>query len=251
MTKIAIVTGSSRGLGRNTALSIARRGGDVIITYHSRTEEAQALVKEIEAIGRKAVALQLDAGDSHAFGAFADQVRASLRQTWNRDTFDYLVNNAGHGGMASITETTEALFDKMVDVHFKGVFFLTQALLPLMADGGRIVNVSSGLTRVCFPGFSVYSAVKGAVEVLTRYMAKELGSRGIAVNTVAPGAIETDFGGGAVRDSADVNKLFADMTALGRVGVPDDIGPMIASLLSEDNRWVNAQRIEVSGGQGI
>jgi NAD(P)-dependent dehydrogenase (short-subunit alcohol dehydrogenase family) len=251
MTKIAIVTGSSRGLGRNTALSIARRGGDVIITYHSRAEEAQAVVKEIEAIGRKAVALQLDAGDTRAFGPFAGQVRAALRQTWSRDTFDHLVNNAGHGDMASITETTEALFDKMVDVHFKGVFFLTQALLPLMADGGRIVNVSSGLTRVCFPGFSVYSAVKGAVEVLTRYMAKELGGRGIAVNAVAPGAIETDFGGGAVRDSTDVNKLFADMTALGRVGVPDDIGPMIASLLSEDNRWVNAQRIEVSGGQGI
>lgn len=251
MTKIAIVTGSSRGLGRNTALSIARRGSDVIITYHSRAEEAQAVVKEIEAIGRKAVALQLDAGDARAFGPFADQVRAALRQTWSRDTFDHLVNNAGHGDMASFTETTEALFDKMVNVHFKGVFFLTQALLPLMADGGRIVNVSSGLTRVCFPGFSVYSAVKGAVEVLTRYMAKELGGRGIAVNTVAPGAIETDFGGGAVRDSADVNKLFADMTALGRVGVPDDIGPMIASLLSEDNRWVNAQRIEVSGGQGL
>lgn len=251
MNRIAIVTGSSRGLGRNAALSIARRGGDVIITYHSRADEAQAVVKEIEAIGRKAVSLQLDAGDVRAFGPFADQVRAALRQTWNRDTFDHLVNNAGHGDMASITETTEALFDKMVDVHFKGVFFLTQELLPLMADGGRIVNVSSGLTRVCFPRFSVYSAVKGAVEVLTRYMAKELGSRGIAVNTVAPGAIETDFGGGAVRDSADVNKLFAEMTALGRVGVPDDIGPMIASLLSEDNRWVNAQRIEVSGGQGI
>lgn len=251
MTKIAIVTGSSRGLGRNTALAIARRGGDVIVAYLSRSEDAQAVVKEIEAIGRKAVALQLDAGDVRTFGPFADKVRAALRQTWGRNTFDHLVNNAGHGDMASITDTTEAMFDKMVNVHFKGVFFLTQALLPLMADGGRIVNVSSGLTRVCFPGFSVYSAVKGAVEVLTRYMAKELGGRGIAVNTVAPGAIETDFGGGAVRDSADVNKLFADMTALGRVGVPDDIGPMIASLLSEDNRWVNAQRIEVSGGQGI
>ena len=251
MTKIAIVTGSSRGLGRNTALAIVRRGGDVIVTYHSRAEDAQAVVKEIEAIGRKAVALQLDAGDVRAFGPFAEKVRAALRQTWGRDTFDHLVNNAGHGDMASITDTSEAMFDKMVDVHFKGVFFVTQALLPLMADGGRIVNLSSGLTRVCFPGFSVYSAVKGAIEVLSRYMAKELGGRGIAVNTVAPGAIETDFGGGAVRDSADVNKLFADMTALGRVGVPDDIGPMIASLLSEDNRWVNAQRIEVSGGQGI
>ncbi len=251
MNKIAIVTGSSRGLGRNTALAIARRGGDVIVTSHSRAEDAQTVVKEIEAIGRKAVALQLDAGDVRTFGPFADKVRAALRQTWGRNTFDHLVNNAGHGDMASLTDTTEALFDKMVDVHFKGVFFLSQALLPLMADGGRIVNLSSGLTRVCFPGFSVYAAVKGAVEVLTRYMAKELGARGIAVNTVAPGAIETDFGGGAVRDSADVNKLFADMTALGRVGVPDDIGPMIASLLSEDNRWVNAQRIEVSGGQGI
>lgn len=251
MTKIAIVTGSSRGLGRNTALAIARRGGDVIVTYHSRAEDAQAVVKEIEAIGRKVVALQLDAGDVRAFGPFAEKVRAVLRQTWGRDTFDHLVNNAGHGDLASITDTSEAMFDKMVDVHFKGVFFVTQALLPLMADGGRIVNLSSGLTRVCFPGFSVYSAVKGAIEVLSRYMAKELGGRGIAVNTVAPGAIETDFGGGAVRDSADVNKLFADMTALGRVGVPDDIGPMIASLLSEDNRWVNAQRIEVSGGQGI
>lgn len=208
-------------------------------------------MKEIEAIGRKAVALQLDVGDVRAFGPFAEKVRAVLRQTWGRDTFDHLVNNAGHGDMASITDTSEAMFDKMVDVHFKGVFFVTQALLPLMADGGRIVNLSSGLTRVCFPGFSVYSAVKGAIEVLSRYMAKELGGRGIAVNTVAPGAIETDFGGGAVRDSADVNKLFADMTALGRVGVPDDIGPMIASLLSEDNRWVNAQRIEASGGQGI
>lgn len=251
MTKIAIVTGSSRGLGRNTELAIARRGGDVIVTYHSRAEDAQAVVKEIEAIGRKAVALQLDVGDVRAFGPFAEKVRAVLRQTWGRDTFDHLVNNAGHGDMASITDTSEAMFDKMVDVHFKGVFFVTQALLPLMADGGRIVNLSSGLTRVCFPGFSVYSAVKGAIEVLSRYMAKELGGRGIAVNTVAPGAIETDFGGGAVRDSADVNKLFADMTALGRVGVPDDIGPMIASLLSEDNRWVNAQRIEASGGQGI
>lgn len=251
MTKIAIVTGSSRGLGRNTALAIARKGADVIVTYHSRAEDAQAAVKEIEAIGRKAVALQLDAGDTAGFARFAERVRSALRESWSRDTFDHLVNNAGHGDMASIAGTPEAMFDKMVDVHFKGVFFLTQALLPLMADGGRIVNVSSGLTRVCFPGFSVYAAVKGAVEVLTRYMAKELGGRGIAVNTVAPGAIETDFGGGAVRDSADVNKLFAGMTALGRVGVPDDIGPMIASLLSDDNRWVNAQRIEVSGGQGI
>ena len=202
-------------------------------------------------MGRKAIALQLDVSDVSAFKPFAEQLRTALRKTWQRDTFDHLVNNAGHGDMASIAETTEAQFDKLVNVHFKGVFFLTQALLPLIADGGRIVNLSSGLTRVSFPGFSVYSAVKGAVEVLSVYMAKELGSRRIAVNTVAPGAIETDFLGGAVRDTPDLNNTFAGMTALGRVGVPDDIGPMIASLLTEDNRWINAQRIEVSGGQVI
>jgi len=161
------------------------------------------------------------------------------------------VNNAGQGDYALIEQTTEEQFDGLVNVHFKGVFFLTQALLPMIANGGRIINLSSGLTRVSFPGYAAYAAVKGAVEVLSVYMAKELGGRGIAVNTVAPGAIETDFGGGAVRDNSEVNKLFADMTALGRTGLPDDIGPMIASLLSEENRWVNAQRIEVSGGQGI
>jgi NAD(P)-dependent dehydrogenase (short-subunit alcohol dehydrogenase family) len=251
MTKIALVTGASRGLGRNTALNIARKGSDVIITYQSREEVAQSVVAEIRAMGRKAMAFQLDVGDVSAFMPFAERLRAALRQTWQRDTFDHLVNNAGHGDMASIAETTEPQFDRLVNVHFKGVFFLTQALLPLIADGGRIVNLSSGLTRISFPGFSVYSAVKGAVEVLSIYMAKELGSRGIAVNTVAPGAIETDFLGGAVRDTPDLNRTFADMTALGRAGMPDDIGPMIASLLSEDNRWINAQRIEVSGGQVI
>lgn len=251
MSRIAIVTGASRGLGRNTALAIARHGGDVIVTYQSRAAEAEAVVAEIQAMGRKAVALQLDAGVVAGFAPFAERLRAALRETWQRDSFDHLVNNAGHGDMALIAETTEAQFDRLVSVHFKGVFFLTQALLPLMADGGRIVNLSSGLTRVSYPGFAAYSAVKGAVEVLSLYMAKELGGRGIAVNTVAPGAIETDFLGGAVRDTPDLNQAFAGMTALGRVGVPDDIGPMIASLLSEDNRWVNAQRIEVSGGQAI
>ncbi len=251
MTKIALVTGASRGLGRNTALSIARHGGDVVLTYQSRREEAQAAVAEITAMGRKAVAFQLDTGNVSSLAAFAGQLRTALRETWQRDSFDHLVNNAGQGIYAMIDQTTEAQFDDLVNVHFKGVFFLTQALLPLIADGGRIVNLSSGLTRTCFPGYAAYACVKGAVEVLTRYMAKELGARGIAVNTVAPGAIETDFGGGGVRDNADINKLFADMTALGRAGLPDDIGPMIASLLLEDNRWVNAQRIEVSGGQGI
>lgn len=251
MTNIAIVTGASRGLGRNTALSIARKGGDVVVTYQRQEAGAQAVVAEIRAMGRKAVALRLDTGDVSAFPAFAQALRAALRETWQRDSFDHLVNNAGHGDYALIADTTEAQFDGLVNVHFKGVYFLTQTLLPLIADGGRIVNLSSGLTRVSYPGYAAYAAVKAAVELLTVYMAKELGSRGIAVNTVAPGAIETDFGGGAVRDNPDVNRIFADMTALGRAGLPDDIGPMIAGLLTADNRWVNAQRIEVSGGQGI
>lgn len=251
MTKIALVTGSSRGLGRNAALSIARKGGDVVVTYRTREDEAEAVVAEIEAMGRKAVALQLDTGDMSGFRYFAEGLRRALVDTWERETFDHLVNNAGHGDMAAIADTTEGQFDALVNVHFKGVFFLTQVLLPLLADGGRIVNLSSGLTRISYPGFAAYSAMKGAVEVLSVYMAKEFGSRGIAVNSVAPGAIETDFLGGAVRDMPDLNSVFAEMTALGRVGVPDDIGPMIASLLSDDNRWVNGQRIEVSGGQVI
>lgn len=251
MTKVSLITGASRGLGRNTALNIARRGGDVVLTYHRRSDKAERIVAEIQAMGSKAVALQLDAGDITTFAGFADRLRAALRGTWQRETFDHLVNNAGHGEYAPIAETTEAQFAGLVNVHLKGVFFLTQTLLPLIADGGRIVNISSGLTRFAYPGYAAYAAMKGAVEVLTLYMAKELGARGIAVNTVAPGAIETDFGGGAVRDNAEINKGLADITALGRVGVPDDIGPMVANLLSEDNRWVNAQRIEVSGGQAI
>ncbi len=251
MTKIALVTGASRGLGRNTALNIARRAADVIITYQSREQEAQAVVTEIRAMGRKAVALQLDTGAVAGFASFAARLRTLLADIWQRDSFDHLVNNAGHGDYALIEHTTEAQFDQLVNVHFKGVFFLTQTLLPLLADGGRIVNLSTGLTRVSAPGWAAYAAAKAAVEMLTLYMAKEFGPRGIAVNTVAPGAIETDFFGGAVRDTPDFNKFFADMTALGRVGVADDIGPMVASLLSEDHRWVNAQRIEVSGGQGI
>lgn len=251
MPTISIVTGGSRGLGRNTAVSIARHGGDVILTYRSGAEAATAVVAEIEGLGRKAVALQLDVSDISAFPAFVESVRSALKSTWGRDSFDHLVNNAGHGEMAGFAETTEALFDSLFDVHVKGVFFLTQALLPLLADGGRIVNLSSGLTRVSYPGFSTYSAAKGAVETLTLYMARELGGRGITANTVAPGAIETDFLGGAVRDTPAYNEAFAAMTALGRVGLPDDIGPAVASLLGPDNRWVTGQRIEVSGGQNI
>jgi NAD(P)-dependent dehydrogenase (short-subunit alcohol dehydrogenase family) len=251
MTKIALITGGSRGLGANTALNIARQGGDVIITYHSNSDAAAAIVAQIEALGRKAVPLQLDTGNVASFGDFRAALTGALTNTWQRDTFDHLVNNAGHGEYTLLGATTEAQFDGLMNVHFKGVYFLTQTLAPMIADNGRIVNLSSGLTRFAFPGYSVYAAMKGAVEVLTNYMAKELGARGIAVNTVAPGAIETDFGGGAVRDNAEINKHIAAGITLGRVGVPDDIGPMIARLLSEDNRWINAQRIEVSGGQMI
>lgn len=250
-TTISLITGGSRGLGRSTALHIARNGGDVVITYQQRRGDAEAVVAEIRALGRKAVALPLDAGAVSTFPAFVAALRQALRDTWQCERFDHLVNNAGHGEVAPIAEMTEAQFDSLVNVHFKGVFFLTQALLPLLADGGRIVNLSSGLTRVSAPGWAAYAAAKGAVEVLSVYLAKELGGRGITANTVAPGAIETDFFGGAVRDTPAFNQFFAGMTALGRVGLPDDVGPMIASLLGPANRWVNAQRIEVSGGQGI
>lgn len=251
MTTISLVTGASRGLGRNTASSIARHGGDVIVTYRDGKDAADAVVADIRALGRKAVALRLDTSKVSSFPDFVLAVRAALRDTWGRDTFDHLINNAGHGEMTAFSATTQAQFDALFDVHVKGVFFLTQSLLPMLADGGRIINFSSGLTRVSFPGFSAYAAAKGAVETLTVYLARELGGRGITANVVAPGAIETDFLGGAVRDTPDYNDAFANMTALGRVGVPDDIGPMIASLLGPANRWVNGQRIEVSGGQSI
>lgn len=251
MTTITLITGGSRGLGRNTALAVARQGGDVVLTYRSNAAEAAQVVGEIQAMDRAAVALQLDTGDTGAIPPFVASLKAALRDSFGRETLDHLVNNAGHGDYATFADTTEAQFDRLMDVHVKGVFFLTQALLPLIAGGGRIVNISSGLTRFALPGYAAYSAAKGAVEVLTRYLAKELGPRGIRVNTVAPGAIETDFGGGAVRDNAQINRDIAAITALGRVGLPDDIGPMIASLLGPGNGWVTAQRIEVSGGQAI
>jgi NAD(P)-dependent dehydrogenase (short-subunit alcohol dehydrogenase family) len=246
--KVAIVTGASRGLGRNTAISLAERGTDVIVTYHSNRAEADSLVGAIEALGRKAVALRLDASDIASFGGFAEQVQAALRSVWARDCFDHLVNNAGAHHPAPLGQITEADFDRLCNLHFKGVLFLTQKLLPLIAEGGRIVNLSTGLTRFVSEGSAAYASMKGAVEVLTRYMAKELAPRGITVNAVAPGAIGTDFLGGAVRDNPELNRAVAENTALGRAGVPDDIGPMIAALLSDANRWVTAQRIEVSGG---
>lgn len=249
-TKIAIVTGGSRGLGRNTVLSLARRGIDSIFTYNSNQAEAEKVVRLVAEAGQRALALQLDTGNVGTFDDFVDRVRQALGDL-GAERFDYLVNNAGTSHHNSIEKTTEAELDALYNVHFKGVFFLTQKLLPLIKDGGRIVNLSSGLTRIIMPGSAPYGSMKGAVEVLSKYMAKELGPRRIAVNVVAPGAIATDFSGGMVRDNPELNKRVADMTALGRAGLPDDIGPMIASMLSEENRWVNAQRIEVSGGMSI
>ncbi|WP_174874611.1 SDR family NAD(P)-dependent oxidoreductase [Vogesella oryzae] len=248
MRKIAIITGASRGLGRNTALKLAARHTDIILTYHSNRAAADEVVAAIAALGGKAVALQLDVGQLASHAGFADAVRSALRTHWQRDSFDFLVNNAGMGVHAAFADTSEAQFDLLLNTHFKGMFFLTQRLLPLLADGGRIVNLSSGLARFALPGYAAYAAMKGAVEVLTRYLAKELGPRGIAVNTIAPGAIATDFGGGSVRDNPELNRFVASQTALGRVGEADDIGGAIAALLSDDSRWVNAQRIEVSGG---
>jgi NAD(P)-dependent dehydrogenase (short-subunit alcohol dehydrogenase family) len=251
MTKIALITGGSRGLGRSTAMALARKGVDVIFTYHTNKTEAEAVAAEIAGLGRKAAHLQLDTGKTAGFATFTEELKKTLKDVFGQDRFDYLVNNAGTGLNKPFAETSEAEFDNLVNIHLKGVYFLTQALLPLIADGGRIVNLSSGLARFSLPGYSAYAAMKGAVEVLTRYLAKELGGRGIAVNTVAPGAIATDFGGGQVRDNKQVNDMVSSVTALGRAGLPDDIGPAIASLLGEDNRWINAQRIEISGGMFV
>jgi NAD(P)-dependent dehydrogenase (short-subunit alcohol dehydrogenase family) len=248
--KIALVTGGSRGLGRSTVVSLAKRGVDSIFTYKSNRAEADKVVAVVSETGRKAIALHLDTSHVGSFESFTQSVRSALA-TFKSERFDYLVNNAGTSLHKAFDQTTEAELDEAYNVHFKGVYFLTQKLLPLINDNGRIVNVSSGLTRITFPGTSAYASMKGAVEVLTRYLAKELGARGIAINTVAPGAIATDFSGGMVRDNPEVNRRVADMTALGRTGVPDDIGPMISALLSDDNRWVNGQRIEVSGGMSL
>ncbi|RON71429.1 SDR family NAD(P)-dependent oxidoreductase [Pseudomonas fluorescens] len=245
--KIALITGASRGLGKNAAVHLAAQGIDIIGTYNSRADEAQALVSEIEALGGKAVMLQLDVGRSEGFADFAARVEQALKH-FDRQRFDFLVNNAGVGLHVSFAETTVAQFDMLMNVHFKGPFFLTQQLLPLINDGGRIINVSSGLARFSIPGASAYAAMKGAIEVLTRYQAKELGSRQITVNTLAPGAIETDFGGGTVRDNPTVNAMVAENTALGRAGQPDDIGGALALLLSPGGQWINGQRVEASGG---
>lgn len=247
-TPIAIITGGSRGLGKSMALHLADHGVDVILTYKTNAAAAREVVAEIERRGRKAAALPLDVADSAAYPAFVAAVSSELANRWRRDRFDFLVNNAGIGAYAPVTEVSEGVFDELVRTHLKAALFLTQRLLPLIADGGRVLNVSTGLARFSFPGYAAYAAVKGAIEVLTRYQARELGGRGITVNAIAPGAIETDFGGGAVRDNKDLNAQIAGMTALGRAGLPDDIGGAVALLLAPEARWITGQRIEVSGG---
>lgn len=246
--KIALITGGSRGLGKNMAQHLAAKGIDVLLTYHRKKDEADAVVAELRTQGRRAAALQLDAGNAGSFDAFFEQVNTTLRATFQAERFDFLINNAGVGLYAPFAATTEAQFDEMVDVHLKAPFFLTQKALPLLADGGRIINISSGLARFSYPGSSAYAAMKGAVEVLTRYQALELGARRIAVNVVAPGAIETDFGGGHVRDTPALNAQIASSTALGRVGLPDDVGAVVAFLCTDDAKWINGQRLEVAGG---
>ena len=249
--KIVVITGASRGLGRSMATHLSRAGWGVVGTYRNRKDEADTLAEEIASVGGTVAMLPLDVGDTASFADFASQLRESVQATFDRDSVDALVNNAGNALYAPFAETTEEQFDGLVDVQVKGPFFLTQRLLPLLADGGRILNVSSGLARFTLPGYALYAATKGAVEVLTRYQAHELGARGIRVNVLAPGAIETDFGGGAVRDNPDLNQMIAATIPLGRVGLPDDIGRAVVALLSDDLAWANGTRIEVSGGQNL
>lgn len=246
--KIALVTGGSRGLGKNMALSIAKKGIDVVITYNSNKEDAEKVVQDIEDIGQKALALQLNTADTKNFPAFLQNLKEHLDEKMGTGKIDFLINNAGIGTYAHFQETTEEQFDQLFNIHLKGVYFLTQNLLPMLNEDGGIINISSGLARFSFPGYSAYAAMKGAIEVLTRYQAKELGARKINVNTVAPGAIETDFGGGAVRDNEELNAHISSITALGRAGLPDDIGGVVAFLCTDDAKWINAQRIEISGG---
>lgn len=251
VNKIALVTGGSRGLGRNMSISLAKKGIDVVLTYNSNKQEADKVVAEIQSLGQKAAAIQLNTGDVRSFDDFFKRVTQHLKEQTGSTNFDFLINNAGTALYAPFAETTEEQFDTAMNIHYKGVFFLTQKALPFINDGGRIINISSGLARFSILGSSAYGSLKGAIEVLSRYLAKELGTRGIAVNVVAPGAIETDFGGGRVRDDKEMNQHIASATALGRVGLPDDIGGVVAFLCTEDARWINGQRIEASGGMNL
>jgi NAD(P)-dependent dehydrogenase (short-subunit alcohol dehydrogenase family) len=249
--KIALVTGGSRGLGKNMAIALAKKGIDVVLTYNTNKDAADKVVAEIQSLGRNAFALQLNTGDIKQFDAFIKEATAHLQEKTGSSNFDFLINNAGTALYAPVGDVTEEQMDAIYNIHYKGVFFLTQKVLPFMNEGGGIVNISSGLTRITMPGSSVYGSLKTAVESLTRYMAKELGPRKIRANVVAPGAIETDFGGGRVRDNKDINDHIAEITALGRVGLPGDIGGVVAFLCTEEAYWINGQRIEVSGGQAL
>ncbi|APO66758.1 3-oxoacyl-(acyl-carrier-protein) reductase protein [Rhizobium gallicum] len=252
MTKqIALITGASRGLGRSMALHLAKRGVAIIGTYRSGAAEADTLRQEIEALGGKAAMIALDVSNSASFRAFAETVADTLKTQFGREQFDFLVNNAGQGLYALLTDATEEQFDSLIDTHLRGPVFLTQKLLPLIADGGRILNVSSGFVRVTMAGYGLYAAAKAAIQTLTKFMAVELGARQIRVNTIAPGAIATDFGGGVVRDDANVNAYVAGTIALGRVGEPDDIGGAVAAILSDDMGWANGTTFDISGGQAI
>jgi NAD(P)-dependent dehydrogenase (short-subunit alcohol dehydrogenase family) len=250
-TTIALITGGSRGLGRDMAKRLAEQGHDVIITYQSRQQEAEQFVQETTRLGRKAAALRLDVSDVSSMEGFIEQLKAVLKEKWNSGQLDFLVNNAGVGATIPFEQATEADFDRFSNIHFKSVFFLTQKIVKLMNHGGRIINISSGSVRVSVPGYSIYASMKGAIETLTRYLAKELGSKGITVNVVAPGAIETDFNNAAIRNNPERRATISAMSPLGRVGQPDDIGGVVAFLCSPDARWINGQRIEVSGGMGL
>ena len=249
INKIALVTGGSRGLGKNMAIALAKKGIDVVLTYNTNKEAADKVVSEIQLLGRKAFALHLDTSNLKHFDNFIKELASLLKDKTGSSNFDFLINNAGTALYAPVGDVTEEQMDTIYNIHYKGVFFLTQKALSFINDGGGIVNISSGLTRITMPGSSVYGSLKTAVESLTRYLAKELGARKIRVNVVAPGAIETDFGGGRVRDNKELNDHITSLTALGRVGLPDDIGGVVAFLCTEDAYWINGQRIEVSGGQ--
>lgn len=248
MAKIALITGGSRGLGKNMALSLAAKERDVIVTFATKKEEALEVVRQVQALGRRGAAIYLDLKDSKGISTFIKNLHATLEQEFSSEKLDFLINNAGMGTTVPFEEVTETLFDDFMNVHLKGVFFLTQQCLPLMNDHGRIINISSGTTRFANPGYSVYASMKGGLEVLTRYMAKELGKRGITANVVAPGPIETDFNNASIRNNPHLKSALSSMSPLGRVGEPDDIGGVIAFLCSEEARWINGQRIEVSGG---
>ena len=250
-SKIALITGGSRGLGKNTALSLAQKGIDVILTYITKPDDANSVVSEIEAMGRKAVALKLDVGDLRSFDSFITEVSMVLKTKWQTDKFDFLINNAGFGATIPFAQATEEDFDRFMNVHFKGVYFLTQKILSIMNDNGRIVNFSSGTTRFSNPGYSMYASMKGAIEIFTKYLAKEIGVRGITANVLAPGAIETDFNNAAIRNNPQIKNFIASNTALGRVGEANDIGGIVAFLCSEESKWINGQRIEASGGVNL